>query len=299
MPMSVRRTQVWQASVANSASVEPGGNARSLRFGNGERCRVTLRDGSVPPLRLDDDTYVEREYHATLAAEIRATGGQWAGSDYYARPADIAAEINRVGATALRVSLRDLALLSEVAGLWHLHVGSDGSSALGPVATLTGLRSLHLSVRGIRGVVDPSALPELRWLTTPLGGKGGAPILASLAQGHPTIEHLRVRETKVRSIREVVANLPRLQSFSVSYADYIRSPGDLTPVAGTLTELRMSMVPGLRSLEGIETAARLEHFSLSCSSITDLTPLAALPNLREVDITMAGGVRITDVEELR
>lgn len=259
---------------------------------------MTLRDGAVPPLRLDDDTYVEREYHPTLAAEIRASGGQWTGSDYYARPADIVAEINRVGATALRVSLRDLTPLSEVAGLWHLDVESDGTPALGSVSALTGLRSLKLSVRGIRGVVDPSSLPELRWLTTPLGGKGGAPILASLAQGHPTIEHLRVRETKIRSIREVVANLPRLQSFSVSYADFIRSPGDLTPVADTLTELRMSMVPGLRSLDGIETASRLERLRLSSGAITDLSPLAALPNLREVDITMAGGVRITDVNAL-
>jgi Leucine-rich repeat (LRR) protein len=169
---------------------------------------------------------------------------------------------------------------------------------LGSVSTLTGLRSLNLSVRGIRGVVDPSSLPELRWLTTPLGGKGGAPILASLAQGHPTIEHLRVRETKIRSIREIVANLPRLQSFSVSYADYIRSPGDLAPVADTLTELRMSIVPGLRSLEGIETASRLERLYMSSAAITDVSPLAALPNLREVDITLAGGVRITDVNDL-
>lgn len=96
-----------------------------------------------------------------------------------------------------------------------------------------------------------------------------------------------------------MANLPRLQSLSVSYADFVRSPGDLAPVAGTLTELRMSMVPGLRSLDGIETAPRLERLALLSSSVTDLSPLAALPNLREVDITMAGGVRITDVDDVR
>lgn len=261
-----------------------------------------MSDRSEPSsvtLRLDDDTYVEREYHATLAAEIRVAGGQWTGSDHYARPADIVAEIHRVGATALRVGLRDLTALSEVAGLWHLDVESDGSPAVGAVSSLTGLRSLSLSVRGVRGVVDPSSLPELRWLTTPLSGKGGASVLASLAHGHPSIEHLRVRETKLRSIREVVANLPRLQSLSVSYADFIRSPGDLTPVADTLTELRMSMVPGLRSLDGIETASRLERLALSSGAITDLSPLAALPNLCEVDITMAGGVRITDVNDVR
>lgn len=260
---------------------------------------MSLRNGSVPPLRLDDVSYVEREFHSTLAAEIRTKGGQWAGSDYFARPADILTEIRRVGATALRVSLRDITPLKEVVGLWHLAVESDGSPVLGSVSTLTGLRSLHLSVRGIRGVVDPSSLPELRWLTTPLGGKGGAPVLASLAQGHPSIEHLRVRETKVRSISELAANLPRLRSVSLSCADFIRSPGDLAPVAETLTELRMSMVPGLRSLDGIETAPRLERLSLSSSTVTDLSPLLALPNLREIDITMAGGVRITDVKDLR
>lgn len=37
---------------------------------------MMLRDGSVPPLRLDDDAYVEREYHATLAAAIRASGSE-------------------------------------------------------------------------------------------------------------------------------------------------------------------------------------------------------------------------------
>lgn len=260
---------------------------------------MTPRDGTVPPLRPDDDAYLEREYHPSLAAEIRVSGGQWWGSDHHARPADVLAAIEGVGATALRLSLRDLAPLSEVAGLWHLEVESDGTPALGPVSSLTTLRSLHLSVRGIRGVVDPSALPRLRWLTTPLGGKGGAPVLEALRAGHPTIEHLSLRETKARSIGELVANLPALRSFSVAYADFIRSPGDLAPVADTLTELRMTMVLGLRSLDGIETAQRLERLHLSSSRITDLSPLAALPHLRHVDLTLAGGVRITDVGAVR
>ena len=186
------------------------GDVRSLRFGNGEGCRVTLRDGSVPPLRLDDDVYVEREYHATLAAEIFACGGQWTGSDYYAEPADIVAEVNRVNATALRVSLRDLTPLREVAGLWHLDVGSDGSPALGSISTLTGLRSLHLSVRGIPRGRGPVVTARAAVAHDAARREGRSPILASLAQGHPTIEHLRVRETKIRSLREVVANLPAI-----------------------------------------------------------------------------------------
>ena len=58
------------------------------------------------------------------------------------------------------------------------------------------------------------------------------------------------------------------------------------------------MVPRLRSLEGIEAASHLERLELSSGALTDLSPLAGLPNLREVDITMAGGVRVTDVAEL-
>ena len=186
-----------------------------------------------------------------------------------------------------------------MAGLWHLDVQSDGSAVLDPVTTLVGLRSLHLSVRGIRGLVDPSSLPGLRWFSSPLGGKGGAYVAASLAHGHPTIEHLRGWETKVRSAGDLVAKLPRLRSISISRADHVRTPGDLAPVADTLTELHLTMVPGLRSLDGIETAPRLERVVLSSSTITDLSPLAALPHLREVDLTLAGGVRITDVSDLR
>lgn len=259
---------------------------------------MTLRDGSVPPLRLDDDTYLEREYHPILVAELRATGGSWWGSDHYATPAEILAEAQRLGVTALRLDLRDLSLLRELPGIRHLALSSDGRPVLDPIASLTHLRSLDLHVSALRGDLDPLAFPDLRWLTTPLGGKGGAPVLESITRGHLGLEHLRVRETKVRSVGELVANLPALQSISVSYADLVRSPGDLAPVADTLTELTLTMVPGLRTLDGIEVASRLERVTLRSSKVTDLGPLTRLPNLRHVDVVIAGGRRITEVSDL-
>ena len=33
-------------------------------------------------------------------------------------------------------------------------------------------------------LLDPLAFPALRWLTTPLGGKGGVPVLESIRRGH-------------------------------------------------------------------------------------------------------------------
>lgn len=260
---------------------------------------MTLRDGSVPPLRLDDDAYLEREYHPTLVAELKAAGGSWWGSDHYAKPAEILAEAQRVGVTALRLDLRDLSILRELPGIAHLAVSSDGRPVLDPVASLTHLRSLDLHVSALRGELDPLAFPDLRWLTTPLGGKGGVLVLESIKRGHPRLGHLRVRETKAKSIGELIANLPALQSVSVSYADFVRSPGDLSPVADTLTELTLRMVPGLRTLDGIETAPGLERVTVQSSKVTDLGPLSRLPNLRHVDLMLADGVRITDVNDLR
>lgn len=260
---------------------------------------MTPRTEPVPALRLDDDAYLDREYHRTLADEIRASGGQWVGSDHDAKPAAIIAAAVAVGATALRISLRDLTPLQEVPGLWHVDVGSDGAKALGPLQPLTGLRSLNLDVRGIKGEFDPLTLPELRWLKSPLGGTGGAQVLAGLKRGHDRLTHLRVRETKVRSVGELVAALPRLETLSLSYADFLRSPGDLGPVAGTLRELRLDMVPALRSLEGIEVAAGLETVRIWATKVSDLEPLLLLPSLREVDVNLGHGIRLTDLDALR
>lgn len=252
----------------------------------------------LPPIRQDDDDYLEREYHPTLVAELRAAGGSWYAGDHYAKPAAIVVAAKDRGVTALRLDVRDLSLLHELPGIRHLDVCSDGRPVLDPIASLTHLRSLDLSVSALRGDLDPLAFPDLRWLTIPLGGKGGAAILPSIRRGHPRLEHLRVRETKVKSIGELVATFPRLQSFSLSYADFVRSPGDLTPVAGTLRELRLRMVPGFRSLDGIEVLTRLESLTMDAHRLSDLRPLRALANLRHVELRLADGVRITDVRDL-
>jgi hypothetical protein len=260
-----------------------------------ESGRVTVRRGPVAeatdPLRRDDDDFLERWYHPTLVAALRRAGGSWSGGDHYASPSAITEAARERDVAALRLDMRDLSLLRGLPLLRYLHVCTDGRPVLDPVATLRGLRSLHLTVSALRGELDPLGFPDLRWLTLPLGGKGGAAVLPSVTRGHSGLEHLSVRETRVRSLGELVAGFPRLRSLAVSFADFIRSPGDLSPVGESLRELDLSMVPGLRSLDGIEQARGLERVRVHASGISDLTPLEALPALRHVDV-WTGSVRV-------
>jgi hypothetical protein len=235
-------------------------------------------------LRQQPDDYLEREFHPTLAAELRATGGLWYAGDACTCASDVLIQARERRVRALLLDFRDLSLLTELPELLHLELSSDGRPALDPVAGLRQLRSLTLRPSSPRGDLDPLAFHDLRWLTVPLGGKGGAAVLPSVQRGHPRLEHLRVRETKARTVADLVSGFPSLKSFAISHADQLRTLGDLSPVAGALRELDLWMVPGFRSLEGIEVLTRLERLRLHASKLIDLSPLDALPRLRHVDV---------------
>lgn len=158
---------------------------------------------------------------------------------------------------------------------------------LDPVESLTGLRSLLLQTSALRGRLDPLNFPDLRWLRLSLGGKGGAAVLPHIQAGHPALEHLEVKETKARVLAELITGFPRLRFVRVHFADHLRSLGDLSPLADTLTGLHLSFT-GIRSLEGIEVLTRLEEVTLIGGRVTDLTPLEALPALRRTDIQLGG-----------
>lgn len=248
----------------------------------------------LPRLELErrPDDHLEREFHPTLVAELRGCGGLWVASDAYTNASEVVAQARERRVAALELDFRDLSLLAELPDLLHLEVSSDGRPVLDPVAGLARLRSLTLRPSALRGELDPLGFADLRWLTVPLGGKGGAAVLPSILRGHPRLQHLRVRETKARTVAELVAGFPVLESFAMSYADHVRTLGDLSPVAGTLRELDLWMVPGFRSLEGIEVLTRLERLRLHAGNVTDLRPLDALPRLRHVDVR-TGGVTMT------
>jgi hypothetical protein len=116
-------------------------------------------------------------------------------------------------------------------------------------------------------------------------------VLPSILRGHAQLQHLRVRETRARTVAELAAGFPRLVSFTAGYADHLRELGDLGPVAGSLRELHLTMVPGFRSIRGIEQLAGLESLTLRASTVGDLELLDELPNLRHADVVTAGGAR--------
>ena len=243
------------------------------------------RPGTVDGLRRDDPSYVSRNLPPTLATEVEAEGGLWWASDHYLEADQVVEEVHRLGVTALRLDFRDLSLLKELPQIRHLYVCSDGRPLLDPVASLTGLRSLLLLTSALRGDLDPLAFPDLRWLRLSLGGKGGAAVLPSIQRGHPGLEHLEVKETKVRTVAELVAGFPRLRHVRVSWADHLRALGDLTPVASTLTGLSL-VLTGIRSLDGIEALTHLEELTVVGGRVSDLSPVEALPALRRTDLQL-------------
>jgi Leucine-rich repeat (LRR) protein len=242
-------------------------------------------DGVPDGLRRDDPAYVARNLPATLAAAVEAEGGLWWASDYYLTASQVVEEVHRRGVAALRLDFRDLSLLEELPQVRHLYLSSDGRPVLDPVASLTGLRSLLVNTSALRGDLDPLAFPDLRWLRLSLGGKGGAAVLPAIQRGHPALAHLEVKETKSRTLAELIAGFPRLRHVGVSWADRLRTLGDLAPVRETLTGLSLYFTQ-LSSLDGIEVLQQLEEFRLVGGRVTDLAPLAGLSTLRTTDVQL-------------
>ena len=232
----------------------------------------------------------------SLAAAIEADGGLWYASDFDTDSASVVARAREVKAVALRLAFRDLSLLEKLPEVRYLHLRSDGRPRLEPVAALTKLRALILSVSALRGELDVPGFPQLRWLRASLGGKGGKALQDSLAHGHACLEHLSFTEVPARTLAELVGGFPRLRHLRVHFADHLRTPGDLAPVAETLRGLDLD-ITGIRSLDGIDVLQRLETFRLYGGKVTDVEPLARLPQLRYAELESGPG--IASLEPLR
>jgi len=111
-------------------------------------------------------------------------------------------------------------------------------------------------------------------------------LLPALERGHPGLWFLSVRETKARTVAELVSGLPALEEVRIHYADRLRSLGDLTPVAGSLKRMTLHMTK-LGSLDGIEVLQHLEELTVFAGPLADLTPLDSLPALVRRDLTLA------------
>ena len=225
------------------------------------------------------DLATEGSLPASLEAAIDVDGGLWEAGDYYTDPAEIVDAALRVGAVALRLDVRDLSLLEQLPDVRYLHVRSDGRPVLDPIAGLRGLRALLLDTSALRGELDPLAFPELRWLRVGLGGKGGARVLPSIVRGHAALEWLALRETRARSVEELVGAFPSLRRISIHFADYIARLGHLGATTPRLTGINLWLTQ-LASLDGIEALPELEMLSVVGGQVRDLSPVAAARRLR-------------------
>jgi hypothetical protein len=153
-----------------------------------------------------------------------------------------------------------------------------------------------LGVSALRGGLDVRGFPQLRWLSAPLGGKGGKAFQESLAGGHARLEHLGLSRAPARTLAELAGGFPRLRYLRVYSAEHLRTLGDLRPVAGTLRGLELFLT-GIQSLDGIEVLRGLEALVLYGGKFTDVQPLAALGSLRYAELESGPG--IASLEPLR
>jgi hypothetical protein len=248
-----------------------------------ELARVDLAEGDtggLPPSLLD---------------AIEADGGLWYAGDYYTKPAEIVAKAREVGAVALRLDVRDLSFLHDLPAIRYLHLRSDGSPMLDPVAALHRLRALIIENRAQRGSLDLTAFKKLRWLRLGLGGKGGAAMLPAIKAGLPDLEWLAVSETRTRTAAELVGRFPALRALSIGFADFLREIGPLAATSPNLRTLSLNLT-GIRTLDGMADLAELRTLNIFAGKADDLGPLRSLDALRYARLLLP---RVASIEPLR
>ncbi len=247
--------------------------------------------GPPLPLQRDDPARLPPR----LVRELEAGAGLWWASDHYTSPATIVDQAREVGATALRLDVRDLSLLAALPDLRYLWLRTDGIPDVTPIAGLRALRGLLVEARGMRGSLDPLAFPHLRWLRIGLGGKLGPDITASIARGHPGLEWLALTETRARVVTDLCPAFPSLRVLRIGYADHLRHLGHLDEASPRLEKLSLHLTP-IESLDGLAGATNLSVLDLTGGRITDLEPIRALPALRYVQLLQP---RLPSIEPLR
>lgn len=195
-----------------------------------------------------------------------------------ARASEVREEVLSRGIRALEVQTPDLGFLDGLS-VEYLFVNIPLPN-IGPVHGLRELRSLALDAW--TGELDLSALPQLRWLGVVEAEKDQLDRL--LAQGHLGLDHLAVGKWRQPDLTGL-GRFPRLSHLAVGDSRSLVSLEGAKQLS-RLRVLELYRSPGLTGLEGIEGTG-LEHLGIeSCNRVTDLAPLASLPNLRSVQIEL-------------
>jgi hypothetical protein len=215
----------------------------------------------------------------SLIAAVELEGGLWWASDAHTSADEVITAARSHDAVGLRLDFRDLSLLKAVPSVKFLHLRTDGRPFLDPIGVRADVRALVVQVGAMRGELDPSSFPNLRWLRVPLGGKGGAAILPAVMRGHPRLEWLALRETRARTVGELCSSFPELRVLRISFADYLRELGQLSDLMPRLRKLTLDLTQ-VREINGLANLRDLETLELVGGRVRDVTPLAFLPNLR-------------------
>jgi hypothetical protein len=248
----------------------------------------TGQPARLPGFRPFDLNDAVANLPGSLLDAIDATGGGiWWGGDHYTDAATIVRRAREEGARALVLDARDLSFLAELPDLRYLYVATDGMPVLDPVAALPKLEALLIHAKAMRGSFDPFSRSRLRWLRLSLGGKGGRAVAERFPVGHEALEWLSITEVPYRTIAEAAPAFPRLRHLRLHFADHIRRPGDLSPVAPTLRGLELDF-SGIQTLDGLEVLTGLESLSITGGKAKDLSSIAALPSLRYLRAEIAG-----------
>lgn len=217
-----------------------------------------------------------------MLAAIADVGGLWRAGDYYADAGTIVRTARDNGVRALRLDARDLDLLGELPELEFLHLLSDGRPPLDPIASLPRLRGLVIETGALRGTLDLTAHPDLRWLKLPLSGRGGAAVLRAILAGHPGVEDLRLNELPLGDLEPIASAYPSVRHLRIHGADRLRRLGDLTAWHDTLIGISF-VFARLRVLDGIEVLQRLRYLDAPIG-VRSLEPLQEIPALACVSL---------------
>jgi hypothetical protein len=209
-----------------------------------------------------------------------AVGGLFV-ADPDASPEALRAAIVARGVRALDVPARvtDLSFL-EGLDLEFLMVGATDVD-VAPLHTCPSLRSLGLD--SWTGVLDPTRLPRLEWLSVTEVEPGQLDQLTG--PGHTRLHHLSVGQYREPDLAPL-ATLPRLVHLEIV------DSRSLTSLAGAselpaLRKLDLVACPALEALDGLQDASVLTSLSLdSCRGIDDLAVVADLPRLRALKLDL-------------
>ncbi|WP_459805061.1 NACHT N-terminal Helical domain 1-containing protein [Herbidospora sp. RD11066] len=180
-------------------------------------------------------------------------------------------------------ALHQLPILSDLF-LWNVRLHE-----LVFLEEISSLRSLGLTLPS-NGRIDLRPLSSKHDLTSLFLHSDNTPIDPSLFAGMSQLDHLALicGGPLIGGLASLAKNLPSLSSLILNTTSNLGSITALAPLG--LTQLGIDECEDVEDLDQIGQLHALRGLSLESVTLEDLTPIAALPRLRTLNISTANGV---------